>query len=61
MPTNTTLSKNIVNWCKKKPRTRAEVMDHFDIPYEHRETLRRRLIEAGIKLRDARGRKKIVL
>jgi len=53
------LRQSILNFAEKKPRVLKEIMDKFKIPYEKRETLRKRLKEAGVKLREGRGRSSI--
>jgi hypothetical protein len=52
------MNEKIIAWAKKKPRTIWEIMDHFKIHPSKRQTLRRRLSENNITLKEARGRRK---
>ncbi len=53
------LRKEILDFANKKPRVIKEIMEEFGVSEFQRETFRKRLKEAGIKLRENRGRTSI--
>jgi len=53
------IRKSILMFCKKSPRTLAEIKKKFNIPAARHETLRRSLKNEGVVLRENRGRKQI--
>lgn len=55
------MNKKMLEFARKQPRTIDEIIEHFGIDKKHRETVRRRIHENNIKLKENRGRKKIEL
>jgi hypothetical protein len=53
------MNEEIIEFAKEEPRTVGEIMVKFGIKESQRQTFRRRLKEAGIKMKESRGRKKI--
>ena len=53
------MNKNIIKFANEEKRSIREIMDKFSIPVKQKFTLRKRLKEAGIILKETRGRKKI--
>ena len=51
----------MIKFAKQKLRTVAEIAEKFDIPKKKLCTLRNRLKEANVKLKESRGRKRINL
>jgi len=53
------MNKDIIKFANDEKRSIKEIMDQFKIPVKQKFTLRKRLKEAGIVLKETRGRHKI--
>lgn len=53
------MNKEIIEFANKEKRSIKEIMEKFKIPVEQKFTLRKRLKENNVVLKETRGRKKI--
>lgn len=52
--------KEIIKYAKKDPKVLSDIMKKFNISESQKMTLRRRLKDNKVIMKEARGRKKIV-